>query len=199
MTIIRILLAGVLAIAPAACSKSDTAKTSTETGGADKGSPPSMPPADSAAAINGVMGPYETCRALLAADKTEGVGECAAGIQKAATAGTATAPASAKPHLTATATAAGKLASSAGDLDAARLAFGDVSKAVIALLTSNPEVAAKYHVFECPMAKGFKRWAQADTDHANPYMGTAMSSCGSEVHDHHAGGMMQGGDMPHGN
>jgi threonine/homoserine/homoserine lactone efflux protein len=38
-----------------------------------------------------------------------------------------------------------------------------------------------YHVFECPMAKGYKRWVQPTDELENPYMGQEMLTCGSEV------------------
>jgi hypothetical protein len=98
--------------------------------------------------------------------------------------------------MTTIASAATKMAEmSADELDPLRLVYGDVSKSVVALLTATPEVAAKYHVFECPMAKGYKRWAQPQAKLANPYMGTAMLECGSEVHDHHKGMMKDGEHM----
>lgn len=151
-----------------------------------KPAPAKANPADAVKAVDAVMAPYEQCRALLAADKGDGVAACAEAMATAATANKGGVPAAAQPHMDAIAAAAGELAKApAGDLEALRLAFGKVSEPTVALLTAVPEAAKKYHVFECPMAKGYKRWAQPTAELANPYMGTAMLTCGSEVHDHH--------------
>jgi len=66
----------------------------------------------------------------------------------------------------------------AADLDAARLAFGDASKALIVHLVAHPGDAAGLHAFRCPMAKGFKKWVQRSETLANPYMGQRMPRCG---------------------
>src|SRR5690349_9328961 len=74
-----------------------------------------------------VLAPYERVRALLAADKLEGVADAARELEKSATAA----------HYSEIATGAAKLAGAA-DLEGARAAFGDVSMHLIALLAENP-------------------------------------------------------------
>jgi Cu(I)/Ag(I) efflux system membrane fusion protein len=112
---------------------------------------------------------YERVRALLAADEIEGVAEAARALEASAT--------SAK--YTAIASSATKLAAAA-DLDAARTAFGDVSREVVTLLASDKSLAKGHHVFECPMAKGYRKWVQPNDAMSNPYMGKKMLACGGE-------------------
>ncbi len=78
--------------------------------------------------------------------------------------------------------AAQKVASSV-DLDAARLAFGDMSQAYIALLNAKADLDPdkKLVAFRCPMAKGYKKWVQFGEPMRNPYMGKAMLECGAKV------------------
>lgn len=75
--------------------------------------------------------------------------------------------------------AANKLAQ-AKDIAAARLAFGEVSRVLIAHLSQLPEYKKTLHVFECPMAKGFRQWVQSSEEMMNPYMGKKMLKCGFE-------------------
>ena len=152
--------------------------------------------ADTTAAL-AIMAPYEMCREKLATD-TNDVTECAQAIADAAGKKTDGVAADSMKEI---ATAAAALVKHpADDIEKLRLAFGEVSKPVEAMLTAIPAAAAKYKMYECPMAKGFKRWAQPMAEGkvaiANPYMGTKMLDCGSEVHDHH--GDMKHGDMKHG-
>jgi Cu(I)/Ag(I) efflux system membrane fusion protein len=67
------------------------------------------------------------------------------------------------------------------DLPAVRRAFGALSQPLVALLDENSELAANRHVFECPMAEGYGRWIQPSAELQNPYMGTAMPTCGQAV------------------
>jgi hypothetical protein len=129
-----------------------------------------------------LMQAYETCRALLASDKTDGIAGCAGGIAAAAEAATEGAPDSAKASLASIKTAAEALANApADDIEKLRVAYGDVSKEVLALLGAAPEIGSSFHIFECPMANGYKRWAQVDSKISNPYMGSKMLECGAEV------------------
>ncbi len=135
----------------------------------------------------GMMQSYETCRALLASDKAE-LADCATGIVTASKTAHKDAPETAHGHISTMVSAAEALAKIApDDIEVVRLGFGEVSKAVVAMLTAAPEAAKSYHLFECPMAKGYEKWAQPGKQLENPYMGTKMLSCGEEVHDHHLG------------
>jgi hypothetical protein len=155
--------------------------------------PETPAPTSKAAAAEQIMNAYDTCRVKLAADD-EAIAACSADIEKAAVAG--------KVQLGDTASAIAAAASAlakmpADDIEKLRVGFGEVSRPVEMLLIAVPEVAAKYRMYECSMAKGFNRWAErsSGSDHqmANPYMGTTMQQCGAEVHDHHAG---HGGKEP---
>lgn len=176
-------------LAVAGCSKEDKAVKETpvveDKSGAKAEPEPtakSVPPvsADHFAAV--IMISYEKCRSLLASDTTEGIDDCTTGITEAAKAAHAKAPEAAHGAISEVEKAAEALAAApADDIEAVRLSFGELSKAVIAMLDAAPEVAETYHTFECPMAKGFQRWVQPDAELANPYMGSSMLTCGSEV------------------
>ncbi len=165
--------------APTDTAPTDTAPTDTA---------PTEKPAANASFAKGMMDSYEVCRALLAGDSTEGIANCANEIVTASKASHGAAPEAAHTHIATLETAALALAAApADDIAATRLAFGAVSESVVAMLMSAPDAAKDYHLFECPMAKGYKRWAQPGAELQNPYMGAKMLSCGSEVHDHHKG------------
>ncbi len=135
-----------------------------------------------------LMFAYEECRERLARDSTEGIGQCAEDIAARAKMADETAPDAAHASIAQIIVAAEAMQKLEGeDIADIRLAFGEVSKATVAMLTAAPEAAKSYHVFECPMAKGYKRWAQPGSRLENPYMGKKMLSCGDEVHDHHKG------------
>jgi hypothetical protein len=140
------------------------------------------PPAGAEHFASVIMISYEKCRSLLASDTTEGIDSCTAGIIAAAGGAHARAPEAAHEPIAAVEKAAEALAAApADDIEAVRKSFGELSKSVMAMLQAAPEVAAHYHIFECPMAKGYGRWAQPDSELANPYMGSSMLTCGSEI------------------
>ena len=112
---------------------------------------------------------YERIRALLAADEMNGLPEAAQALAASAT----------RSSYTAVAASATKLAG-ASEIEAARLAFGEVSREVVTLLAQDPALAKGQHVFECPMVKGYRKWIQPSQDMANPYMGKKMLACGGE-------------------
>lgn len=72
---------------------------------------------------------------------------------------------------------------SAGSLDEARIAFGNVSFDLIALLTQfPPPFGTALHVVNCPMwEKSPARWIQTQEQIVNPFMGQQMPSCGELV------------------
>lgn len=65
------------------------------------------------------------------------------------------------------------------ELPEARRRFGEVSELLIGFLSANPGLARGRFVFECPMAKVYPKWVQSSETVSNPYMGSAMASCGS--------------------
>lgn len=108
--------------------------------------------------------PYEAIRVALSADKLDGI---AAQAKQLAPLAEETAGAQAR--------AAAERLGAAGDLKAARDAFGVLSQLLV------PKFAeAKLpgvHAFECSMVK--LPWAQRGNDVQNPYMGKAMATCGN--------------------
>lgn len=191
---LRVATAVVLAVLTAACNKSDDtaeapaqAKTEAEPAAATEPAATTEPAQPAAAPAEGevvaaVLGPYETIREALVADQGAPVAAAAGKLAGAARAAEGAAADELDPHLAELATKADELAKvAADDLAAMRLAFGEVSRAMVALVEAAPEQAESVHVFECPMASGYKRWVQGDGELANPYMGQSMPACGSEV------------------
>ena len=144
-----------------------------------------LSPSLAADAFDPVLGPYDGIHQSLAADSTDGVAEQAASLAKEldalATGLTADEAGvsgdeldAVKGHVSDAASAAKELAA-AGDIEAARDAFGDLSEALVAWRTlsdSGPAVAY------CPMVK--KHWLEADAETLeNPYYGSSMLRCGS--------------------
>jgi len=125
---------------------------------------------------------YEEARDLLANDRLEGLSaraeRAARSLDLAGQAFGAGAPTEVAHCLTEAAAAARAL-SAARDLVASRQAFGEVSRFVIALVGADSRLAEGLHVFECPMTDTFPKWIQPGAELENPYMGTAMASCGA--------------------
>jgi hypothetical protein len=181
-----IAVVAIIAIAAvAACSK-DAEKGATKTqppagGTAAPVSPEPSEPAPAATA-EALFAEYEAIRVQLANDTGEGVAARAAKTSSIAAELAGTADDAAKLHWTAAAEAATKLAAvDAGDLAALRLGFGELSRTLVELLESDAALAANYHMFECPMAEGYKRWIQPTAELENPYMGQKMLTCGAAV------------------
>lgn len=123
---------------------------------------------------------YETVRKALAADDLNAAKKGASALAKLATSkATASTNPKAKAASHGIASAANKLASTK-DFPAARLAFGELSKHTITLLSSSGS-ATGLTAYQCPMAKGYKKWLQADVNMANPYMGKRMLKCGGKT------------------
>jgi hypothetical protein len=119
--------------------------------------------------LAGVMEPYLRIQAALSTDSIIGVPADAAGIAGAA--------ASLGDRGKQLQTAAKEL-QAAGDLRAARAAFGKLSDALVAYAAATdsalgPGVKVAY----CPMVQ--KSWAQKGDTIANPYYGKEMLTCGA--------------------
>ena len=67
------------------------------------------------------------------------------------------------------------------DIKAVRLAFGELSRGVVAVVAADPALQAGRFLFECPMARGYQRWVQSTPAMMNPYMGKRMLECGSAI------------------
>ncbi len=122
---------------------------------------------------------YEKARALLAADQIEAVSGAADTLSTAALTAAVKAP-NLRGQLNDIAQPAADLKKmSKSDADAVRKQFGEVSRGYIALLMAEPGLQKGLHVFECPMAQGYKQWVQPSDKLENPYMGKAMLECGA--------------------
>lgn len=67
------------------------------------------------------------------------------------------------------------------NLETARVAFGEISRAYITHLSKNPDLAKGLIAFRCPMAEAYQLWVQTGEPMRNPYMGKRMLECGSKV------------------
>ena len=127
---------------------------------------------------------YEAIRADLADDKIPAVKSKAAELAKSAQAAADQAQGAAKLKLDVLAKAAADLESkSSQKADDVRKAYGEVSRAIVNLVSSDPELKKDLDVYECPMAPGYKKWVQpGDTGGKleNPYMGQDMPECGGK-------------------
>jgi membrane fusion protein, copper/silver efflux system len=128
--------------------------------------------------MQAALSEYEALRAALAADRLADVGALSAKVQSSATAANADVPASVGTRLTQMATAAGSL-KAGGSPDEQRRVFGELSRAVVALIAENPKLGVGRKVFMCPMAQGYQKWVQTGEQVENPYMGAKMLRCGS--------------------
>lgn len=130
--------------------------------------------------ITRALDAYEQIRAQLAGDDVAGVTASADTLAKAAAEATSKVPERLRAHVQAVAFSARTLEEMPKeDPNAVRRTFGDVSRSVVALLAAEPVLQQGRHVFECPMAQGYKKWVQPTAEISNPYMGTRMPSCGS--------------------
>lgn len=161
----------------AACSKSSPTAPTHPVNAAAPVAASSSTGASDTAPSKAVLAAYERVRAALAADDMSGVPPAARDLE--ASARDVKAASSASSHFSAIAEAAGKLAGAA-DIKVARASFGDVSQHLVAVLAADKSLAVGLHVFECPMAAGYKKWVQPTEDLANPYMGKRMLRCGGE-------------------
>lgn len=133
------------------------------------------------ASIDEAISSYDGIREALAGDRDD-VKSQALALASAAKTASASAPESLGPSLDDLAASAQRLgALDRQDLAQARKLFGDVSRALIAVLSAEPSLQPGRHVYECPMAKGYKKWVQLDDAISNPYMGREMPKCGSEA------------------
>jgi membrane fusion protein, copper/silver efflux system len=71
----------------------------------------------------------------------------------------------------------------ASDLETTRIQFGKISAALIKLLSDyRPALTQEWKVMRCPMwTKSPARWLQTDQEIHNPFIGTAMSTCGQTM------------------
>ncbi|HEX8441708.1 efflux RND transporter periplasmic adaptor subunit [Archangium sp.] len=68
----------------------------------------------------------------------------------------------------------------AKDVDEARVRFGEVSRVLVGLAEADARLREGWHIYQCPMEKGFNKWMQRTPGLENPYMGRRMLACGAE-------------------
>lgn len=148
-------------------------------------------PASEAPPLDRGLAAYEQLRASLAHDDLDGLTAPASDAEVAFAAAAADATGPTADTLLAASKAAHEVGA-ASDPDAARRAFGALSQPVIAVISADADHQGRLHRFTCPMAPGFGEWVQPTPKISNPYMGTAMLTCGSALsweapHDHGEG------------
>lgn len=140
-----------------------------------------MPP-ETVEEVRSALGAYEHIRLLLAADTIDGLGahadELAALLRGAREYGLPTgSPVSQQLQ---EATAIADQLREASSIEQARSYFGELSAHLIAVVAEQPELRAGWHLFSCPMVEEpNNRWLQPSDEIENPFMGQAMSGCGS--------------------
>jgi membrane fusion protein, copper/silver efflux system len=126
-------------------------------------------------------GTYELLRADLAADSLARAGELG-GVLARTTGEVSHREKAMPPRVVAAlgkAFAAAEGLQKETDVAKGRRLFGALSEGLVAVAMEDARVAGGWHLFECPMAEGYKRWLQPEAQMANPYMGTRMLKCGS--------------------
>jgi len=143
--------------------------------------PVELPPT-ALAPLRAALVAYEEARALLAQDRLDGLSPHAGRLVRSLERAGAGVPPGDAPRISRwldEGVAAARALGAATGLEAARQAFGEVSRFLVALAGADPRLAEGWHVFECPMTETFPKWMQPSEELANPYMGPAMPSCGN--------------------
>jgi Cu(I)/Ag(I) efflux system membrane fusion protein len=161
-------------------SETEPAPEPTETA---KGSPLARQdlPASVLESLRSSLSAYEEARDLLANDQLEGLEAAAPRVATAVREAEAGAG-DLSPRLRSILAEAARVADSLGeaeDLEAARQAFGELSRLFLVVANVDPGLLDDWHVFECPMTKTFPKWIQPDSEVENPFMGQAMPGCGT--------------------
>ena len=196
MNVLPRLCAVLLALLAAGCDKptaQPSAEPATTAGGASTAALPAVAPtvgvaeqpqpeADSPRLQSGieVINAYAQVRAALAADDLAAARKLAPALGAKARAAAGQLPATDKANIDALASAADRLAAIA-EIEAARLEFGNASKALISLVAAEASLQHGLIAYRCPMAKGYQKWIQIGDEMANPYMGAKMLHCGGKV------------------
>ena len=133
-------------------------------------------------AFTAVLAEYEKIRKSLAEDSLEGLEDSCDRIVAQAKKAEHAAPDQLKPKLTEVSAKATLLRqASKEDMEGARQLFGDLSRPVVDVLRSQPQLSKNLYLFECPMAQDYPFWVQQKKGIENPYMGSKMLACGASV------------------
>ena len=129
-----------------------------------------------------VLSDYEKIRNALVEDSLEGLEDACDRIIAAAKKAEHAAPDQLKPKFTDVSAKAALLRqASKEDMEGARQLFGDLSRPVVDVLRSEPQLSQGLYLFECPMAQDYPFWVQQKKGIENPYMGSKMLACGTPV------------------
>lgn len=134
-------------------------------------------------ALRTSLAAYEETRELLADDRLDGLAPRAERLARSldlAGQSYSEEPGDEVSRCLVEAAAAARALGEADDLEAAREAFGEVSRFLVALAGADHRLADGWQVYECPMTETFPKWMQAEGNLENPYMGPGMLSCGAE-------------------
>ncbi len=138
-------------------------------------------PQEARSRIERTLEAYEAVRGRLANDEFTAVTSTARPLERLAKDPTPRVPENLRGHLREIEVTARRLRRmSKGDASAVRRAFGDVSRPIVALVMAQPSLRRGWHLFECSMAEGYKKWLQKAEQISNPYMGRRMPRCGSQ-------------------
>jgi Cu(I)/Ag(I) efflux system membrane fusion protein len=143
------------------------------------------PSAEVSSRIETALGDYEALRAALAGDRLNEVEAIATRLENSTREAKGGVPASVASRLKEMGTAVTRL-KAGGSADDQRRTFGDLSQAVVSLLSEHSALARGRYVFQCPMAQGYQKWVQTSDKLENPYMGARMLRCGSKASWSHA-------------
>lgn len=123
---------------------------------------------------------YETLRKAFAQDDLQAAKKASKRLQKVVKVLAKKEGKRGKKDLTGLLNAARRISKSQ-KIASARLAFGRLSKHLIGYLTTHPKLARGATTYQCPMAKGYKKWVQFHSKMGNPYMGKRMLFCGGKT------------------
>ncbi len=164
----------IAALSLASCSKKEAGPTTATEPAADTSAK------DASARLETVLSSYETVRAELSRDEIDKTTTSAGALERAAGDAGAVAPPKLQPALAKLGEAAKRLKDMPKtDNDAVRREFGQVSEALVQLLSAEPSLRSRRYLYECPMAQGYKKWVQTAETVSNPYMGQQMPRCGT--------------------
>lgn len=154
------ILTCALTLMPAGCGKAESAGGATPTT-AKEGAP--------TATVAPLIAAYDVLREALASDDLAAAKAAAGKLAEVAKAD--------QPKVAEAATAA----AGAADIDTARIAFGNASKALLEAVQAKPALGEGLLVFRCPMTETYQKWVQLARPMRNPYMGSKMLECGSKA------------------
>lgn len=149
-----------------------------ERGGEAESTTPALP-GDTVDQIRVALGAYEQIRALLAADSIDGLSVHAGELSRSLRAAREYGGGDEVDAALDSAIAASDRLGYAGTVEEARTELAALSESLIPLIGRDHRLREGLHLFSCPMTSGYGLWVQSEEDLENPYMGSAMLTCGS--------------------